>query len=133
VLGYEEGSHKTIEAKIWRPVKPVAHAAAAASLSLTILRDTQQGWDEQRQLCAQQPFLATFFYDDVFTNVVLRMVEIMRLQLPNCERFKISAADTVRFAADWVIELEETKRQQIHAAGEPDTNLISTTSGVRAP
>jgi hypothetical protein len=118
VLGYEEGSHKTIEAKIWRPVKPVAHAAAAASLSLTILRDPRQGWDEQRRLCAQQPFLATFFYEDVFTNVVLWMAEIMRLQLPSCERFKISAADTVRFAADWMIQLEETKRRQIQAVDE---------------
>lgn len=114
-LGYGEGSGKTIEATIWARVKPVAHAAAAASLCLTILPDQRQEWDEQHQLCARQPFLATFFYEDVFTNMLLWMAEIMRLQLPNCERFEISAVDTVRFAADWAVELEERNRRQVEA------------------
>jgi hypothetical protein len=103
-LGYGEGSSKTVESKIWRPVKPVAHAAAAAMVCLNILQDPEQEWDEEHRLCLVQPFLATLFYEDVFINNLLWMAELMRLQLPNCERFHIAEQDTIYFTPDWMLQ-----------------------------
>jgi hypothetical protein len=90
---------KTYEAKIWAPVKPVAHAAAAALVSWVVLEDPAQDWDASHQLCYKQPFLATFFYEDVFRNFLLQTAELLRMQVPGCSRFQIREADTIRFIA----------------------------------
>jgi hypothetical protein len=111
-LGYGEGSSKTVESKIWRPVKPVAHAAAAVMLCLSILQDPEQEWDEEHRLCLVQPFLATLFYEDVFINNLLWMAELMRLQLPNCERFHIAEQDTIYFTPDWKLAKQARKNAQ---------------------
>jgi hypothetical protein len=98
-LGYSEGSEKTVESKVWARTKPVAHAAAAAMLSFGTLRRPEQEWDEEQQLCRQQPFLATLFYEDVFKDFVLTMAEILRLQLPSCTRFRIRENEIIQFVA----------------------------------
>jgi hypothetical protein len=99
-LGYSDESQKTIESKIWARTKPVAHAAAAVMLSFGLLPNPKQEWDEDHPLCYQQPFLATLFYEDVFRMIVLRMAELMRLQLPSCTRFRIREDETIQFIAD---------------------------------
>jgi len=99
-LGYSDGSHKTVESRVWKPTKPVAHAAAAAMYCFNVLDDPEQAWDEQHQLCYQQPFLATLFYEDVFRNILLRVAELLRLQVPSCDRFHIPECETIRFIAD---------------------------------
>jgi len=98
-LGYKDGSHKTIESRIWGPTKPVAHAAAAVMLWLSVLKHPDQEWDKNHELCYRQPFLATLFYEDVFRDMLL-VAELLRIQLPGCRRFQIRAGDTVRFVAD---------------------------------
>jgi N-acyl-D-aspartate/D-glutamate deacylase len=100
MFGYSTESHKTVEAKIWAPTKPIAHAAAAAMLCFSVLNDPEQGWDEQHQLCYQNPFLATLFYEDVFRSMLLRVAELLRLQVPSCDRFHIRECETIRFIAD---------------------------------
>lgn len=99
-FGYGPGSQKTVESKIWGPTKPVAHAAAAVMACLGVLNDPEQKWDAEHQLCFQQPFLATLFYEDVFRSMLLRVAELLRLQVPSCDRFQIREKDTVRFIAD---------------------------------
>jgi hypothetical protein len=97
---YSTGSQKTVESRIWAPTKPVAHAAAAVMYCLSVLADPEEGWDDEHELCKKQPFLATLFYEDVFENFILRLAEYLRFQVPSCERFQISAKDTIRFVAD---------------------------------
>lgn len=92
-------NQKTYEAKVWAPVKPVAHAAAAAVVSWTLLKDPGHDWDEGHQLCYQQPLIATFFYEDVFRDFLLRVAELLRMQLPACSRFQIREEDTIQFIA----------------------------------
>jgi hypothetical protein len=104
ILGYGPGSTKNVEADIWAPVKTVVHAAATVRLYLDALKDPRQGWDEEHQLCARQPFLATFFHEDIFTNQLLGTAESLRLQVPNCERFDIAATDLISFMPDWIVE-----------------------------
>jgi hypothetical protein len=99
IRGNQTTSQKTYEAKIWAPVKPVAHAAAAAMVSWVLLNDPEHGWDENHQLCYKQPVLATLFYEDVFRNFLLRIAELLRIQVPACSRFQIREADTIRFIA----------------------------------
>jgi len=99
-LGYSEASQKTFEWDIWRPVKPVAHAAAAIMLTFGVLSDPEQGWDEAHLLCYQQPFLSTLFYEDVFRNIVLMLTGLLHVQVPSCDRFKIRYSDTIRFIVD---------------------------------
>lgn len=98
--GYSESSGKTIESRIWRPTKPVAHAAAAAIYTLSILDDSKHEWDGERQLCYQQPFLATLFYEDVFRNILLHLTSNLYLQVPSCRRFKIASGDMINFALE---------------------------------
>lgn len=98
--GYSESSGKTIELRIWRPTKPVAHAAAAAIYTLSILDDSKHEWDGERQLCYQQPFLATLFYEDVFRNILLHLTSNLYLQVPSCRRFKIASGDMINFALE---------------------------------
>ena len=98
--GYSESSGKTIESRIWRPTKPVAHAAAAAIFTLSILNDFEHGWDGGHQLCYQQPFLATLFYEDVFRNILLHLTSNLYLQVPSCRRFKIDNGDMINFALE---------------------------------
>jgi hypothetical protein len=97
MFGYSEGSQKTIESRIWGPTKPVAHAAAAVMLCLSVLNDPTQEWDEGHKLCYDQPFLATLFYEDVCENILLRIAELLRFQVPRCERFHIKENETIRF------------------------------------
>ena len=99
-LGYGPGSQKTIQSRIWGPAKPVAHAAAAVMLCLGVLNHPDQEWDDQHQLCYQQRLLATLFYEDVFRNFLLRPAELLRLQVPSCNRFHIAENETVQFIAD---------------------------------
>jgi hypothetical protein len=99
IFDYEVGSQKTIESRIWAPTKPIAHAAAATLLCLNVLNDPAQEWDEEHDLCYRQPFLATLFYEDVFTSMVLRVSELLRDQISRCERFRILESDTIRFVA----------------------------------
>lgn len=96
-FGYSTGSQKTVELRIWRPTKPVAHAAAAIMLCFGLLDDPKHGWDDEHKLCQKQKFLATLFYPDVFESLILFPAEYLRLQLPSCERFQIRENDTVRF------------------------------------
>ena len=98
-FGYRPGSQKTVESKIWGPTKPVAHAAAAVMVCLGALNDPEQEWDAEHQLCFQQPFLATLFYEDVFRSMLLMVTELLRLQVPSCDRFQIRENDTIRFIA----------------------------------
>ena len=77
----------------------MAHAAAAVMLFLGVLGDPDQDWDAGHQLCYQQPFLATLFYEDVFRDILL-IAEFLRLQVPNCDRFRIRENETIRFIAD---------------------------------
>jgi hypothetical protein len=92
-IGYEATSQKTFESKIWHPVKPVAHAAAAAMFSWCVLKDPKHAWDEKHQLCYKQSVLATFFYEDVFRYFVLRTAELLRKQVLTCSRFHIGETD----------------------------------------
>jgi hypothetical protein len=96
---YTDASQKTFEWDVWRPVKPVAHAAAAAVFSWLALQDPRHGWDERHQLCYDHSVLATLFYEDVFKDFVLRTAEHLRIQVPTCSRFQIH--ETVRFAIGW--------------------------------
>jgi hypothetical protein len=68
-------------------------------LWLSVLKDPDQAWDKNHELCYRQPFLATLFYEDVFRNMLL-VAELLRIQLPHCRRFLIRAEDTVRFVVD---------------------------------
>jgi hypothetical protein len=99
-FGYSIESQKTVESRIWRTTKPVAHAAAAFFLCLGAMRDPEQEWDDEHKLCVQQPLLATLFYEDVFRNLLLFPAEFLRLQLPSCTRFRIRERDTIRFVTD---------------------------------
>jgi len=109
-LNYSDESQKTVEARIWAPVKPVIHAAAAAMYCLSKLEDTSGStvnllevgpWDDgQHPLCHRNPMLATLFYEDVIKELLLPMAEQFRVQLPSCSRFQISDEDTIRFVAD---------------------------------
>ncbi|HEY7329497.1 MAG TPA: hypothetical protein VH592_17795 [Gemmataceae bacterium] len=95
---YSVGSNKTIANRIWRPTKPVAHAAAAAILCLGTLKDPEHKWDDEHQLCYKQPFLATLFYEDVFRNILLNLTSQLYLQIPSCRRFKIRECEMINFA-----------------------------------
>jgi hypothetical protein len=88
-FGYSTESQKTVESRIWRPIKPVAHAAAAFFLCLGSIKNPEQEWDDEHKLCLQQPFLATLFYEDVFRSLLLSRAEGLRFQVSNCERFHI--------------------------------------------
>ena len=99
VFGYTDASQKTFEWDVWHPVKPVAHAAAAAVFSWLALQDPRHGWDERHQLCYDHSVLATLFYEDVFKDFVLRTAEHLRIQVPTCSRFQIH--ETVKFAIGW--------------------------------
>jgi hypothetical protein len=96
--GYSEGSYKTIADRLWRPTKPVVHAAAAAMLCLGILTHREHGWDDEHQLCYKQPFLATLFYEDVFRSILLNLTSQLYLQVPSCRRFKIRESEMINFA-----------------------------------
>ena len=100
-LGYSAESKKTVEFKVWAPVKSVAHVAAAATLFHSTLDWPLGGlWnDGEHPLCVRQPMLATLFYDDVVRKM-LPVAELFRAQLPSCNRFRIRAEDTVRFVAE---------------------------------
>lgn len=100
-LGYSAESKKTVESKVWAPVKSVAHVAAAATLFHSTLDWPLGGlWnDGEHPLCVRQPMLATLFYDDVVRKM-LPVAELFRAQLPSCNRFRIRAEDTVRFVAE---------------------------------
>ena len=97
--GYSEGSRKTYQADIWKPVKPVAHAAAAAVLYWGSLHDLVEEQDENYQICNNQPFLATLFFENLFKDYILVTAEHLRLQIPTCSRFKITESETIRFVA----------------------------------
>jgi len=97
-LGYSEGSQKTIESRIWAPTKPVVHAAAAVMYCLANLKDPDHEWDNEHQLCYQQPFLATLFYPDVFQSILMHLTNLLYLQAPTCRRFKIRERDMINFA-----------------------------------
>jgi hypothetical protein len=47
---YSPESQKTVESRIWRPTKPVAHAAAAFFLCLGELKRREQEWGEGYRL-----------------------------------------------------------------------------------
>lgn len=96
--GYSEGSQKTIELRIWAPTKPVVHAAAAVMYCLANLQDPDHEWDNEHQLCYQQPLLATLFYPDVFQNILMFLTNLLYLQVPTCRRFKIRERDMINFA-----------------------------------
>ena len=99
-LGYSAESQKTVESRVWAPVKPVAHVAAAAMLLHSILDWPLEGLfdDGKHPLCFRQPMLATLFYDDVVRKYLLPMAEAFRVQLPSCNRFQISCGrhDSIR-------------------------------------
>ena len=99
-FGYSTESRKTVESRIWRPTKPVSHAAAAFFLCLGAITDPEQEWDDAHKLCVQQPFLATLFYEDVFRDLLLFPSEYLRYQVPSCERFRIGTKETIRFVID---------------------------------
>jgi len=101
-LGYSAESQKTVESRVWAPVKPVAHVAAAAMLLHSILDWPLEGLfdDGKHPLCFRQPMLATLFYDDVVRKYLLPMAEVFRVQLPSCNRFQIRAEDTILFVPD---------------------------------
>ena len=100
-LGYSDGSQKTIEARVWAPLKPVVHMAAAAMELMGTFDWCRQLWNEERYpLCYRQPLLATLFYDDIVREYLLPVAELYRLQLPSCERFEIREENTIRFVAD---------------------------------
>ena len=99
-FGYSTESQKTVELRIWRPIKPVAHAAAAFFLCLGSIKNPEQEWDDEHKLCLQQPFLATLFYEDVFRSLLLSRAEGLRFQVSNCERFHIGAKETIKFVTD---------------------------------
>jgi hypothetical protein len=98
--GYSQGSTKTYQSDVWAPVKPVAHAAAAAVLYWGCLHDLVEDQDENYQICNNQPFLATLFFENLFKDYMLVTAEHLRLQMPTCSRFKITESETVRFIAD---------------------------------
>jgi hypothetical protein len=65
LLGNQDGSQKTVQARLWGRSKPVAHAAAAVMLCFNAMSDPEQGWDADYELCYKQPFLASLFYEYV--------------------------------------------------------------------
>lgn len=93
-FGYSDGSHKTVEFRIWAPTKAVAHAAAAVMLYFGMLSDPAYEWDDEHILCYKQQFLATLFYEDVFRDLLL-VTALLRLQVPSCERFHIRENETI--------------------------------------
>jgi hypothetical protein len=99
-LGYEDGSQKTIEARVWAPVKPVVHVAAAAMFFVGSFDFMPAAWNDGRHpLCFTHPLLATMFYDDIARKILLT-AELYRVQLPSCTRFRIREDETIKFVLD---------------------------------
>lgn len=99
--GYRgKGSEKTYLTKVWKPVKPVAHAAAAAALYWGSLHDLVDENDAHSELCKKQPFLASLFFENLFRDYILVTAENLRLQVPVCSRFNIKESETLKFVVD---------------------------------
>jgi hypothetical protein len=97
-LGYSEGSVKTVESRIWAPIKPAAHLATAIMLFFAIWPHVRQVWAKKYPLCYQSPFLSTLFYEDI-VRFILKSAEVLEHQLPRCTRFRIREDELIRFFA----------------------------------
>lgn len=95
-LGWKGDSSSTLKSRVWRPSKPVAHAAAA----LLVWR--QQTWEQELvpafpddkhdffHLCLELPFVI---------SEIVELSEEFRLRLPLVEKFTIKEEDTIQFIA----------------------------------
>ena len=98
-VGQSRESRKTIADRLWRPTKPVAHAALAYGHVLSLGWETKGRYDADRWLMNINPTLAMFFYPG-WIRIAVGHAERFRQLLPDFGQFKIREQDTVRFTID---------------------------------
>jgi hypothetical protein len=89
-LKWQEGgnSSSTVKSKVWRPSKPVIHAAAAWC---------SWYYAFQEEMPEADPYLSFFFNLDIAREVV-GLSEINRKMVPKITQYKISDDELIKFS-----------------------------------
>jgi hypothetical protein len=93
-LGMKSGSQATVKSKVWKPSKPVVHAACAYVVWHQIL------WDKWGRNPKADKELAFLILPEMVEEVV-EIAEIFRGQLADISQFKIQDNETIRFVTRW--------------------------------
>lgn len=94
-LNWKGDSYSTVKTKIWKPTRPVAHAAAAIIVWEQVL---WKKWgrnpnaDKQLALCILPEYVGE----------VVDISEYYRSMLPEIKQFTIREEETVKFSAHWL-------------------------------
>jgi hypothetical protein len=93
-LGMESGSQATVKSRVWKPSKPVVHAACAYVVWHQILWDK---WGRNPKADKQLAFLML----PEMVEEVAEIAEIFHGQLAEIRQFKIRDNETIRFVTCW--------------------------------
>ena len=92
-LGMGSGSQSTVKSKVWKPSKPVVHAACAYLV-------WQMLWDKWGRNPKADKQLAFLMLPEMVEEVV-EIAELFRCQLADISQFKIQDHETIRFVTCW--------------------------------
>ena len=99
-LGMESGSQATVKSKIWKPSKPVVHAACAYVVWHQIL------WNKWGRNPKADKQLAFLILPEMVEEVV-EIAEVFRGQLADISQFKIQDNETIQFVTRWELEVSK--------------------------
>jgi len=91
-LGMKKGSQKTIESKIWKPTKPVAHAISAYYVWHSVV------YQRMGHPTTRNKFWAFMMVPD-FVKEVVDISENFREQVPRIKQFRIKEDELIQFTA----------------------------------
>ncbi len=94
------GSQATVKSRVWKPSKPVAHAACAYVVWHQIL------WDKWGRNPKADKQLAFLILPEMVEEVV-EIAEVFRGQLADISQFKIQDNETIQFVTCWEPEVSE--------------------------